>query len=846
MRKHVPRRVPRPALLPTALLLAWAGGAAAQDSGRGVDLQFGNVLDPSGGMKDYGCDPDGMSWISGERKRTPTGFLYACTPSYPEPAQDDSQWHSFGVAQIGFLNTSGDRNAMLWRRYNDLDDGLVVGANLSFVHPADGRYADLRFSRLGDTDQFYRLVYGRAGKYRFQAFYRSQANVTSGDAHSIWNGVGSHHLTLKDGLAAGASTSAQVAAVSAAQGGRVLRVVRDKAGVGLNYFINRRWTVYFSASDEQRQGARPFGGPFFFNYPFPADGGVYEIPRPIDDHTFSVAGGARFSGNLWRMEFTYSGSFFRNNGRSFDYQVPFGLYPVVPGVASPTLTQGEFSYEPDNDAHTLRASFTRRTGWEGDFSVTTALGRMKQNDRLVAPMNCQGQFGIAMGAGYLFDCADWNTTAALSRERADMAIDTQMLDVRWVGQPVEGVSVRASAKYDRQDYKGTYWAYNPLTGQYGYISENGAQGSVVPGEMGVWDAVLSPSAQTRIRNLPLDKETHEFSAGADWQVAPRQTLGLTVTRTDTERSHREVATTHDTQAKFTWANRASEWLTLRVNYTWLHRTGSDYDYDPYDFTFSSSLPGYVEPAEGTTAHTVSALRKYDVSNRTENKLDVMATLLLPSDMTVYASLRTDRNAYDAVLGRRAYNTNGGSVQWEWAPSQRTTASAWYGLDHSGLDFANVNDADATSDPTLGGPTYPEANRWWISDRQRNQYAGANLTRSLGRATLDLAWNWTYSRGTTSYRYASTAALTSPDLADSASGRYPDMVYRSNSLSLMLTLPVSRQVSLRLFDTYERGYVSDWHYLGLDAGLVVDHRVYLDAGQQSYRVNTVGVLMEVRL
>ena len=40
----------------------------------------------------------------------------------------------------------------------------------------------------------------------------SQANVTSGNARSIWDGVGSNHLTLKAPLVPAGSTPAQVAA----------------------------------------------------------------------------------------------------------------------------------------------------------------------------------------------------------------------------------------------------------------------------------------------------------------------------------------------------------------------------------------------------------------------------------------------------------------------------------------------------------------------------------------------------------------------------------------------------------------------------------------------------------
>ena len=52
--------------------------------------------------------------------------------------------------------------------------------------------------------------------------------------------------------------------------------------------------------------------------------------------------------------------------------------------------------------------------------------------------------------------------------------------------------------------------------------------------------------------------------------------------------------------------------------------------------------------------------------------------------------------------------------------------------------------------------------------------------------------------------------------------------------------------MRLFDYYERGRVSDWHYLGLDAGYVIGNRVYTDGGPVSYSANLVGVLVNVQL
>src|SRR5690606_20014857 len=116
----------------------------------------------------------------------------------------------------------------------------------------------------------------------------------------------------------------------------------------------------------------------------------------------------------------------------------------------------------------------------------------------------------------------------------DLSIDSTLLNAKLVLQPTSLVTVQGNVKYHRQDYRGDYFAFNPLTGQYGYIAENGAQGSSVPGEMGVWDPALFPSVLTRVRNLPLDKEISEGSVAADWRVSRKDTLSAALTFTRTE------------------------------------------------------------------------------------------------------------------------------------------------------------------------------------------------------------------------------------------------------------------------------------------------------------------------
>jgi hypothetical protein len=178
-------------------------------------------------------------------------------------------------------------------------------------------------------------------------------------------------------------------------------------------------------------------------------------------------------------------------------------------------------------------------------------------------------------------------------------------------------------------------------------------------------------------------------------------------------------------------------------------------------------------------------------------------------------------------------------------------SLWAGIDHSSMHMANVNDAGAplavdTTDNTLGGSTYPLANRWWAADEERNWSGGAALSHYFRAVRADLNWNYLSSRGITSYNYAGVGAMTFPYTPAEAGNQFPAMTYIVNSLTFSLTVPLCDRASLRLYDYYERGQINDWHYAGFNNTLVYGNRAYADAGPQGYNTNVVGLFVNVKL
>jgi hypothetical protein len=112
--------------------------------------------------------------------------------------------------------------------------------------------------------------------------------------------------------------------------------------------------------------------------------------------------------------------------------------------------------------------------------------------------------------------------------------------------------------------------------------------------------------------------------------------------------------------------------------------------------------------------------------------------------------------------------------------------------------------------------------------------------------LNFDWNYLSSRGVTSYSAASPGAYTYNYTVDQAGSQFPAMTYVVNSLTLSFTVPLGDRASLRLYDYYEHGQISDWHYAGFNNTLVYGNRAYTDAGPQGYNTNVVGLFVNVKL
>jgi hypothetical protein len=849
--------------------LFWSAATVAfADSGVGVDTWRANKLDPTGGQATEAVDPDGTSWLAPGQHRSPTGNLYQNPTEAPDP-DNLSVWQIYGTFDVGYLRGGDERYALYDRYARWPTNGAAFDFDVTAERPSDGSYAEVRGSRISTEDQYYQAVYGQAGAFKIEAFVRDTPNVLSTDARPIWNGVGTNSLTLPGSLPPAGSTSAQVAAVSAGTPIQRLEVDRKKYGVNLSTYLTPTWTAYLNLSDEQREGARPYGGPFGEDWGGSL-GAVVETVKPVNDSTINVNTGVRYAGQSWRTDVGFSGSFYRDKYLSYSFQNPFIIGSFAPpGMIGTPIVNGQMSMEPDNDYYNVHGAITRVLPKNGELSLTVSEVLMRQDDNLIAPTNCQGVIGIGTPSPgstqlgvqnlgpqnpALVPCSQWNTSAALSQQTANVNMHNTLAEAKLALQPSAALSVNAGIKYYRQQYDNDYIAYNPSNQNYGYITENGVFFSTfgIPASIANGNAINSanplPAVIGRIAPFNLSMDEYNAYGGVSWKFSERNVLGIIYNFDQYRPTSRERDRVDDNSIKLTWTDREIDWLTFRANYTLLKQSGSIYNGDVYGYTFLSALPSFVAayPSYVPGPETVNALRKYDIADRTDNKVDLMATVTPREDMTVTGTVRGEWNVNPEMVGRQRYDTFAATLQWEWQPASASSVSMYLGYDRSNMRLASVSGSMGAASGALGSSGYPLANQWWEGDNERNYSAGTTFQKNFGRLSVDLSYNYLYSRGMTAYTAASAGALVYPqDFATMGTGFSPT-TYRVNSVTASVTVPFTPRVSMRLYDYYERGHIDDYHYAGFNQSLVYGNELYTDGGPQSYSDNLVGFFISVKL
>lgn len=811
----------------------------------GLVPALGNAMN-SGSVAASERDPAGLSPYRRPASRTPGGQLYEIPYLPPAARKTESGWEVSGRVEAGWLAGDADNRNALFRQYRDIDNGIYLNTlGIEASQPDAARFVAITAGGVGRSDQFYGIQWGRYNDYRVNLSYSETPHVFSTTARPIWQGVGSGNLTLPvwPGVAPGgasgnnATNSAALRGLIGANGESELGLLRKRGGARFDMNLSETWKFFSSYSLEHRKGMRPFGG----------NAGNGETVEPIDYKTHELAAGLQFADDVSHFNLTLSASLFRNDIDALSWQNPFrhtnGALPI-PG--------GRLDLYPDNDASNARIEYARALPefFNGRFNATLAFGSMRQNDRLLPPTSTSGN-GAAIPGGFNGNFNLWNTGAALSQASANAGIDTRLADLGLSLTPADKLTVRGTLRHYDTRNRTNYTAFNPLTGQFGYIIQDTNTSTVFGG-----------SNNVHYRSIPFQGAQDNYKLSAEYRVRRRAVLNAEYERENFHRDYRERDKTWEDRIRFGYTDRGFESATLRIGYEYGVRRGSRYNSDPYRDFYTSSLPAYTDTVANVLGrlHNLEELRKFDLADRQQQVLKARLNYMPRTDIDLGATLQAKFNDYPADFGRSGKQTqNSLNLDFGYLPSAGTALTLYYAYQTARTKQAGAADVGTASaagcavlppscSNAFAAPLsiYPADRYWSAVSRDRTDVFGLRFRHDLGKARLNLEYNYSSSRSPLGYAYASANALQSPGLVAQAGNAFPDLKYSLHVIDTSLRAPLTQQTAIRFFHHFEAGRIADWHFDGLDPNTVVSNRVYLDTGPRNYRVHVLGVFVQFSL
>jgi hypothetical protein len=473
---------------------------------------------------------------------------------------------------------------------------------------------------------------------------------------------------------------------------------------------------------------------------------------------------------------------------------------------------------------------------------------MRQDDDLVAPTVNSGVVCSTCLRGV--DLSRWNGTAALARPSADARVDTLLLNARLHLRPLAALRLQAGIRYFDRQNDTRYTAFNPSTGQLGYIAEDGA--------VNVFDRsrVFEPGVRTddfRYRSSPYDYSKLEYEFRADYPVSGRTTISARYRREEIDRDERERDETRENQARVSLTSRDLGWATLRASYEYRDRDGSSYDFFPNPNDYVSSLAGYLplpRPFVGDPPpNTLADLRNYELADRERHEARLSANLLPCEAFDLSIAGRFVDENYGAAYGLEEVRWGNINLDLNYQPSPAVQAYLFGHFEMRDRKQSSINDNPVafSDDPYAGGRVFPFPNSWALDTDELSWALGTGLRiHLLDRVIVDLNYSFISTQEDYHFSEAGPGALTDPSLfpADDL----PELRTRSHRLTTSVRFSIVENAFLRVFYRFDRATIRDFSQQGL-----IPEDVLLDSGalflghiDRDFDVHVIGVTFGLRI
>jgi MtrB/PioB family decaheme-associated outer membrane protein len=490
---------------------------------------------------------------------------------------------------------------------------------------------------------------------------------------------------------------------------------RFDAAFSLN--VGSQWTIDAAFTPERKSGTKLMG-----TVSRSTGGDISTvIPDKIDSDTEQVNLNATYRTGKGVFQGGYYGSFFTNN-------VPFMSWQ---NWATSAFTTNTMSSAPSNSFNQINGSAAYALTRTTRLTASGAYGRNTQDDK------------------FLTDA----TTVVVPVSSLNGLVVSSAFNVKLTSRPSKKLNLTAAYKFDDRDNR---TAVNIF--QYADAGDTpGVNASFAAGAANPLGAVLAQNANA---NRPYSKTANQFSAEADYALAPGQRIigGYQFQRTSRDCPGSWIAcadagTTNEQTVRAEWRATAGSAWTARIAYEYSQRRSPDYNENaflalvPYAnvapagqttsalqaltslgltgygpvlgynggvfvnnvfFPSNNALPNALY-ANNNRISELIGMRRYYLSDRNRNKIRTLVTWMATDAFTLQAGLDYSKDSYPgATYGLQRSNTWAANVDGSYALGEKLSVDAYYTFEGLGNGTAgnsytaNSNTASVNGFTALAG------------------------------------------------------------------------------------------------------------------------------------------------
>ncbi|MBI2073022.1 MAG: MtrB/PioB family outer membrane beta-barrel protein, partial [Gemmatimonadetes bacterium] len=741
------------------------------------------------------------------------------------PAQDTSAVRTSGRLTSGVQQLDNNTSSSKFTEYRDLRDNVyLLDFRLDGLNP-QGLFFDLAGTNVSRRDQRLHLAGGDVGFWRFDLGWNEIPHLLSNKAQSPYLERTPGRLEVPQTMvipfkrlntvAANAPSVLASDTVIAAYAASFVRPIElgtqtNTGTVGFRYDGIEALDLSVGYTRRTKTGSRPSYGPIGDRPPRTLN---IELAEPVDYRTGDLKAAVGFDGGRYQARVEYLFSDFANQVDELVWQNVYASPQA--GASFDTWdrligTYGRRPLAPDNRYHNATVSAGASLPLDSRLAVSFSYGRMEQDETLVP---------------YAYQ-VDTLANRTLPRVAADAHMNTINFSAEYSIVPIRRVSLRAF--YRRFDLENetpsSQW-------QYATSDASNVNGTV--------------SFKNKRVSLPIAWDRENAGADATLRLGWwKSSLGLGFELEDVGREYREAATSENL-FRASWRAQPVGWLSLRAKYLHGDRDGGAYDWQvtQQSYWYTAADAGTDNDNPQFTFNDHPDMRRYDVSDRRRDRVDLTIGLTPGSTFSLSTKLGYQRDDFDSdvqpvqPLLRRALadslaTTPGDqlgllrserrqvSVDLFFEPAERVSLNASIGRDQGetsqrSIEFNENNKQNPSAVATAElGPWTRAGSEWTADFDERTWYGGAGATFDIVPSRATVSANYTMSLSKMDIVYAGFGVANWDGTAFPANHQFgfqtpPPVRHESHIADLRLEFPLVRDVTMVAGYTYDYYKIEDW-------------------------------------